>query len=201
MIVNPLFNAYPYIILLAICMIVVIVAFWKYPPIRVYRRKRNLLVYAVSILILSLIAYQAYDVSLGPNYVSFGIEKTQTPIYAGQENQFGVTCYSNGVKEMHFYMVIQSANATLQVSSLQDYIQLNDTAIMIPFSFQGSGELTKPVHFTADTNVSGLAFYPSFNQPNDNQVIVTSYLTEIQCNWNPATNSFAMADSPPLAVP
>ena len=115
MIVNPLFNAYPYIILLAICMIVVIVAFWKYPPIRVYRRKRNLLVYAVLILILSLIAYQAYDVSLGPNYVSFGIEKTESPIYAGQENQFGVTCYSNGAKEVHFYMVIQSVNATLQV--------------------------------------------------------------------------------------
>jgi hypothetical protein len=201
MIVNPMFNAYPYIMLLVICLIIVIVAFWKYPPLRVYRRKHNLLVYAVLILIISLIAHQAYDVFLGPNYVSFGLEKTQTPIYAGQENQFGVTCYSNGGKEVHFYMVIQSANATLQVGGLQDYIQLNDTAIMIPFSFHGSGEQTKLVHFTADTNVSGLAFYPSFKRQNDSQVLVTSYLTEIQCNWDSATNSFAMADSPPLVVP
>ena len=144
MIVNPLFDAYPYIMLLVVCLIVVIVAFWKYPLMRVYRRKRNLLVYAVMILVMSLIAYQAYDVSLGPDYIlSFGIQKTASQIYAGQENQFVVTCYSNGAKEVHFYMVIQSANATLQVGYLQDYIQLNDTAIMIPFSFHGSGEQTE----------------------------------------------------------
>lgn len=201
MIVNPLFNAYPYIILLAICMIVVIVAFWKYTPIRVYRRKRNLLVYVVSILIIGLIAYQAYDVSLGPNYVSFGIEKTESPIYAGQENQFGVTCYSNGAKEVHFYMVFRCVNATLQISGQQDYIHVNDTAIKIPFSFLGEGEQTKPVYFTADANVSSLAFYPFIERQKDNPILVTAGLSEIQCTWDPTTNSFAMADSPPIAVP
>jgi hypothetical protein len=160
-----------------------------------------LLVHAVLALTFSLIAYQAYNVTLGPNYISFGIEETQSPIYAGQQNQFSVTCSSDGANEVDFYMVFRCANASLQVEGQQGYVQVNSTAIKIPFSFQGSGEQTQPVYFTADANVSSLSFYPSVERQKDSPMLVTAWLTEIQCTFDPATNSYAMADSPPLSVP
>ncbi|MCW3999991.1 MAG: hypothetical protein NWE93_07115 [Candidatus Bathyarchaeota archaeon] len=200
MIIDPVVNAYPYLILLAICVLVVLVVFWKYPPMRAYRRKRNLMAYAALIAIFCLISYRAYDVTAGPNLVSFGIQKTQSPIFVGQQNQFTVTCYSQGAKNVQFYVVFKSANATLQTGGQQGYIQVNDTAIKIPFSFHGEGQETKPVYFTA-ANATSLSFYPSVERQTDSPMIVTAYLTNIQCNWDEATQSFAMADSPPLAVP
>lgn len=200
-IINPIADAYPYLVLIAICLIAVLVVFWKYPPIRAFRRKRNLLFYAFLLLSLFLLVYQAYTVSLGPNYVSFSIEKTDTPIYAQQQNHFSVTCTSDGAKDIHFYMVIRSSNATLQTVEQQGYIQLNSTAIKIPFNFHGSGTQTKPVYFTADANVSSLAFIPSVERQKDSPMLVWVYLSEIQCTYNPATNTFTMTDSYPIPVP
>ncbi len=193
--------AIPYILLLVVCLFVFLVCLVKIPSLRVYRQKRNLLVYTMLVLVLGLIAYRAYDISLGPNYISFEIKKTQTPIYAGKENQFSVTCYSDGVKEAKFYMILKSANATLQVGDQQGYIKVNDTAIKIPFALHGSEEQTKPVYFTAAANVSSLEFYPSIERSKDSQILVMTWLSGIQCTWNPTTHSFVMADSMPLAVP
>jgi hypothetical protein len=202
MVIDPSVYAYPYVMLLIICLLVLAAVFWRYPPLRVYRRKRNILVYGVLALVFSLLAYQAYAVSLGPNFISFGIQKTVTPIYPGQENHFSVTCYSDGAKEVGFYMVFQCENATLQVDGESSYIQTNATAIKIPFSFHGNGEQTKVVYFTADSNVASLSFYPSVErQKGEGDFIVTAWLTEISCTWDPVTCSFAMADSPPIAVP
>ena len=198
--INPAVNAYPYIMLLSICLIILAVVFWRYPSFRVYRRRRNLAIYAALALFFSLIAYQAYNVSLGPTFISFGIEKTQTPIYSGQQNHFSVTCYSSGAKEANFYMTFKSANATLQANGEQGYIQVNSTAIKIPFAFHGNGEQTKPVFFTANSNVTSLAFFPTFER-QEGDFIIVAYLSEIQCNWDPSTSSFVMADSPPIAVP
>jgi|GEM_PF-2008482 hypothetical protein len=201
MAINLLADAAPYIALLGVSSLVLAVVFLKYPSIKAYRRKRNLLAYAAMITVLGLIAYQAYYISLGPNYVSFSIQKTQNPIYSGQQNQFSVTCNSDGAKTVDFYMVIVGANATLQANSLQGYIQPNDTEIKIPFSFHGSGTQTKQVYFTADANVSSLTFYPSFEGINGSPMVVWVYLSEIQCNYDLATNSYMMADSHPVAVP
>ena len=195
-------NAAPFIGLFIVCFAVFLVCLVKFPSLRVYRRKRNLLIYFALSLLLSLIAYPAAVVPLGPNYVSFGIDKTQTPIYSGQPNQFSVTCTSEGGKQASFYMVIKSANATLQVNGEEGYLQLNATAIKIPFLFQGTGEQTKRVHFTAEADVSSIEFYPSVERQNgDDSFIVTTWLSAVQCTWNPATASFVMADSMPLPVP
>jgi hypothetical protein len=83
----------------------------------------------------------------------------------------------------------------LQTVEQQGYIQLNSTAIKIPFNFHGSGTQTKPVYFTADANVSSLAFIPSVERQKDSPLLVWVYLSEIQCTYNPATNTFTMADS------
>jgi hypothetical protein len=142
--------------------------------------------------------------SLGPNYVSFSIEKAQKPILPGQQSQFSITCDSSGVKQVDFYMVIRCDNASLQADRAQGYIQANATAIKIPFSFHGSGALTKPVYFTPDTNVTSISFYPSVERINNSPMAFWVYISEIQCAYNPQTNSFTMADSSfsyPTAVP
>jgi hypothetical protein len=142
--------------------------------------------------------------SLGPNYVSFTIQKAQNPILPGQQSHFSITCDSSGVKQVDFYMVIQCENASLKADSAQGYIQANDTAVKIPFSFHGSGTLTKPVFFTADTNVTSISFYPSVERINNSPMAFWVYISEIQCTYNPQTNSFTMADSSfsyPTAVP
>jgi hypothetical protein len=156
--INPLVDAAPYYALLGVCVMVVAAVLLKYPSIKAYRKKRNLLAYAIIIIIIDLIAYQAISVSLGPNYVSFSIQKTQTPILAGRQNQFSVTCNSDGAE-------------------------------------------TKPVYFIVDSNVSSISFYPFIEAQNGSPFVVEVYLREFQCTYDAATNSYAMADSSPVAVP
>jgi len=199
--IDPRSYAVPYILLFFVCLLVFLVCIINFRSLRVYRRKRNLLVYAVLVLVLTLIAYQANGVSLGPSYISYGIKKTQTPIYAMEQNQFGVTCYCDGGKVATFYMVMKCANATLHVDEQLNYIQVNDTAIKIPFSFRGSGEQTKPVYFTVTANVSSVEFYPSIERESGSSIMVTTWLSEIRCVLDPATGRYAMADSLPIPVP
>ena len=201
MVIDPLVDAAPYLALLGVSVLVIVAALLKCPSIKAYRKKRNLLAYAVIIIIIGLIAYQAYNVSLGPNYVSFSIQKTQTPIFAERQNQFSVTCNSDGARDIEFNMVIQCSNATLQADREEGYIQANSTTVKIPFSFHGDGAETKPVYFTADANVSSISFYPSIEARNGSPLVVWVYLSEIQCTYDPLTGSYAMADSSPVAVP
>lgn len=192
----------PCIFLITLVSIIILLCFVKFKSLRNIRRRRNWVIYAC-LIILGLLFYQVYYASLGPNEVGFTIQKTQTPIYAGQENQFSVTCTSSGVKQADFYMVIRSLNATLRISD-QSYVQVNNTAIKIPLSFHGSGTQTKYVYFTADANVSSLSFYPSIERLNDSPIRVWVHLSEIQCSYDPVTHSFAMADSAasyPMAIP
>jgi hypothetical protein len=98
-------------------------------------------------------------------------------------------------------MTIRCANATLQTNNQQGYIQLNDTAIKIPFSFNGYGKETKPVYFVAEANVSSISFYPVFERSKGNPFSFMGGLSEVRCNLDPATNSFAMADSTPQPYP
>lgn len=190
----------PCIFLIAIFSIIILLCFIKFKSLRNYRKSRNWVIYA-SLILLGLLFYQAYYASIGPNDVGFSIQKPQTPINEGQENQFSVTCTSRGIKQVDFYMVLRSDNATLNIDAQLGYVQVNNTAIKIPFSFQGDDIQTKPVYFTADANVSSISFYPTVERINNSPMVVWSYLTEIQCTYDPATHSFAMADVHPIAVP
>jgi hypothetical protein len=190
----------PYIMLLTVCLLVFIGCLVGVRSLRVYRRKRNIAVYAVFIVAFVSIAYLTYGASLGPNYVSFSIAKAQTPIYPGQQNSFSITCHSDGAKDANFYMIILSENASLTTAGQQGYIQVNQTCIKIPFSFHGAGEQTKPVYFTAQANTDSLEFRPRVERGSGDYV-VSVYLSEIQCNWDTATHSYAMGDSMPLPEP
>ena len=186
----------PCIFLIVLCSIIILLCFVKFKSLRNIRRRRNWGIYA-SLILLGLLFYQAYDVSLGPNDVYFSLQKPQTPVYDGHENQFSITCSSGGLKQVDFYMVIRSDNATLSTKDQQGYIQVNATAIKIPFNFQGSGTQTKSVYFTADANVSSFSFYPAVERINNSPISIWVFLNEIRCTYNPATHSYLMADSFP----
>lgn len=198
---NPIASAAPFIALFGFSVLVVAAIFLKYPSIRVYWRKRNILIYVAVALVLSLIAYEAIDVAAGPDWITFSTQKTQTPIFPAQQNQFSITCNCDGVKDASLYMVVAGVNVTLQTNGQPGYVQLNDTAIQVPFSFHGGGSQTQPIYFIVDGNVSGISFYPTAKFEGQSYLLVEDYLSEIHCTWDPATGRFAMADSYPIAIP
>ena len=160
------------------------------------------MIYILLILFCSSIVYRAYDVSLGPNHISFSIENSVKRVYAGVESQFSITGTSGGSRDVSFYLVLTSANATLLVEGEPGYIQMNKTAIKIPFSFNGSGKEIKPIHFTVDANVTSFELYPSFEHSKDryNYLIMAS-LGEIYCMLDPTTDSYTVPKSLGWPVP
>lgn len=200
MAINPMVDAAPYLALLGVSVMVVAAVILKYPSIKVYRQKRNIIFYAAIAIVLSLIAYQACDIAAGPDYIAFSSQRTQTSIYSGQQNQFSITCSCNGLKDASFYLVVAGENATLQANGQPGYVQLNATAIQVPFSFHGGGEQTKPIFFTAAENVSGISFYSTPKFENHSSLLVEFYLSDIHCIWDSANGSFVMGNSIPIAT-
>lgn len=183
----------PCIFLIVLTSIIILLCFVKFKSLRNIRRRRNWAIYA-SLVLLGLLFYQAYYASLGPNSVYFSLQEPQTPVYSGHENQFSITCSSGGLRQGNFYMILRSDNATLSTKGQPGYIQVNATAIKIPFSSQGVQ--TKIVYFTADANVSSFSFYPTVER--DNPIAVWVFLNEIHSTYDPATRSYLMGDSFPM---
>lgn len=187
----------PCIFLIIITSIIILLCFVKFKSLWNYRRRRNWTIYVLLVL-LGLLFYQAYYASLGPNDVYFSLEKPQTPIYSGHENQFSITCRSGGLNRADFYLVINSDNATLNADGHHGYIQVNATTIKVPFSFQSGGVQTKLVYFTVDANVSSFTFYPTVERINSSPIIVWVLLNEIRGNYNPATHAYLIGDAFPM---
>jgi hypothetical protein len=183
-------SPFPYIALAVVCIIVSIILFLKIPSLREIRKKRNLIVYAAFILILGLTVYQAYDLSLGPTVISYNLAKNEKEFYAGQVNKLNISCESLCMRETSFYLVLKSVNATLVVENQQNYIQLNSTAIKMPFTLSSVHETqSKVLSFIIDKNVANFEFYPNIERLKDFP-IVTGSTRQVQCAWNSTTNSY-----------
>jgi hypothetical protein len=185
----------PCVFLIVLSSIIILLCFVKFKSLRNIRRRRNWVIYA-SLILLGLLFYQAYYASLGPNEVYFSLQKPQIPVYSGHENQFSITCSCGGIRQADFYLVIRSDNATLSTKGQPGYIQVNATAIKIPFSFQRGGVQTKLVYFTADANVSSFSFYPTVER--NSPIMIWVFLNEIRSTYDPATRSYQMGDSFPM---
>ena len=183
-------SLFPYITLAVVCIIVSILLFLKVPSLRKIRQKRNLIVYAALVLILGLTVYQAYDISLGPKVISYNVAKSEKEFYAGQVNKLNISCESLCMRETSFYLVLKSVNSSLVVENQQNYIQLNSTAIKIPFTLSSLHEIqSKVVFFTIDKNVANFEFYPNVERLKDFP-IVTGSTSQVQCAWNSTTSSY-----------
>jgi hypothetical protein len=192
-------SPFPYIILIVVSLAIVCMFFLKFPSLRVYRKKRNLLVYSVLVLVLSLLAYQSYELFLGPTLISYSLDNGEKQFYTGRVNTFSISSSNRGMRTASFTLTIKSANASFTLYSQQTYPQSNSTTIKIPFSFPQDGTEVKLVQFTIDENVTGFAFYPSIEPQKDNP-LVTTYTRQADGEWNGATSSYTL-NALPGAVP
>ena len=83
----------PTMVLLVILVAAVVACFVLLPSLRVYRRKRNWIIYGVIALLLGLTAFEAYDTWIGPAIVTYSFDAEENQFRAGI-NQFDVTCTS-----------------------------------------------------------------------------------------------------------
>jgi hypothetical protein len=181
-------SPFPYIIMLSVFLVIIAVCFFKIPSLRAYRRKRNLLIYAALLLIISLTAYQACDLFLGPAWVSYSIDDGWKQFYPRRINTFTVSSSNMGMRTASFNLIIKSVNASFVVDSQQYFGHGNGTEIKVPFSFPQGGTDTKTVHFTIDENVTSFSFDISV----EGQVFVTSYTMQANGEWNSKTDSYTL---------
>lgn len=198
---EPYGQAIPYFALLAVCLAVLVICLIKIPTLRAYRRRRNLIIYAVLTVIFVLIIYQASVASLGPTYLSYKISSNGNTLYSGQESQFTITCSIHGSSEAHFYVIMQSENATFQIEGQSDYLKMNNTAVKIPFNLPINGEQNKVVHFTVDAHVTSYGLYPSVERPQGSDFLVATWIGEIICLQDPSTNRFTTPNAIGTPVP
>ncbi len=119
-------------------LVAIAVCFYRFPSLRSIRKPRNLLVYLVMLLLLGSVAYQVYDAFLGVSVVTYDantLSFADNEFVAGQVFELEVFCENLGMRETSFYLTLTSTNASLTVGSQQNYIQVNNTAIKIPFHF------------------------------------------------------------------
>jgi hypothetical protein len=187
----------PSVVLLIVLLITVPLCFLRFLSLRKYRRKRNLLVYIILVLMLSLLAFEAYDQFVGPAMVS--ITLAGEPFFANRVNPIEVTVENLAGRETSFYLVLNSANATLTADSLE-IIQLNSTAVKIPFNLHSLHEdVTKTVHFQMDNNVTGCIFYQSIERSNHG-TIVTGGTDRAESVWNNRTGRYTLNPIPGAVI-
>ncbi|MCW3983635.1 MAG: hypothetical protein NWE96_06520 [Candidatus Bathyarchaeota archaeon] len=180
----------PYVILFIALTVIVLVCFLKFPSLRKYQKKRNIAVYFVLAIIFSLLAYETYDVSLGPAVISYKIA-SEKQIYAGQVNQLVVSCESLSMRETSFYLVLRSTNASL-IGDSPDGIQINSNSIKIPFTLNSlQKEVNKTASFKIDANVTRCEFYSSIEQL-DRKTIVTDSTIRAECVFNNRSDTYVL---------
>lgn len=176
---------------LIVLSVIVVFCFFKFPSLRKYRKKSNLAIYALVALMLGFLAYESYDLHLGPAVVSYMADDEQQ-FYAGAVNQFIVSCKSSGLRPISFYLVVKSENASLLANDQQGYVQVNSTEIRIPFNLPSkNAEDSKPVQFTIDENATGFALHPNI-EPQTGRFIDVISGFQAYGVWNSISNSYTL---------
>jgi hypothetical protein len=185
----------PYIVALLGVIIAVAALLIVFPSLRKYRRKRNILVYSIALLVVALLVFQ---ISEAPSLsrraiVEYGF--VGDPKYYNREgNQLVMACHNHGDKAASFYLVLSGFNASFQVKTQQDYIQTSNRTVKVPFSLQESGlplsEDKKPVFFTIDENVEEFSFTFSYEAEDYNHLVFSSGSLSVKYVWNATENCF-----------
>jgi hypothetical protein len=168
-----------------------------FPSMRNYRRTRNIWFYVVALLIIALLVFL---VSEAPNLskramVNYGYAGDQK-YYQRADNQFVIACNNFGDKAASFYIICSGFNASLQVKTQQDYVQVNSTTVKIPFSLQESGlplsEDRKTVFFSVDENAARFEF-TFWLEALSSSVVVVSGDYHVSYTWNVTENCFVQS--------
>jgi len=195
-IVDPSVYAFPYAIALTVLALVVLTLFFKFPSLKQYRQKRNLLVYGAVALIAVLLVFQAHDVAIGPTHISYMFDCGSGEFSSGCTNQFNVTCSNSGFRTANFYIVLQSVNASFIAQNPQDYLKVNSTTLKIPFSFQELNRATesKPVFFEINQNATGFSFSACVEAQSGSSLIVVTCMPTLAGCWNSTSNRYTIND-------
>jgi hypothetical protein len=188
--VSSLYYSFPYIVVLLAVFVVSVVLFIVFPTLRIYRKRRNILIYAaIAVVLVSLVA-QIDNVSRRAiiDYAVGG----PTKFYSGTLNQLTLSSGNHGNRDARFTLVISSVNASFQIQPQQNSIQTDNKTAKVQFYLQESwfpkSSDNKPLFFTIDDNVTGFSFSVSFD--SHGSVDVASGVTSLSYVWNGTENCY-----------
>jgi hypothetical protein len=141
------------------------------------------------LLLLGSVVYQVYDASLGVSIVTYGVSFGDDEFVAGQEFEFEVFCENLGIRETSFYLTLTCINASFTIGSQQNYFQVNNSALQIPFHFVPASyhaKETKLISVIIDGSASG--FQIDFESP----VIATGGVIAVQGQWSETANCYSV---------
>jgi hypothetical protein len=187
-IANPATYVAPYIMLLIVCLVVFSICFLKFPSLRTYRTKRNLVIYPVLALVFCLIIFQAYAVSRNPALVACKVDVAGEP-QNGLINQLNVTSSINGGEKASFFLVLKSVNASFVVDAAQNHVFVNSTTVKIPFSFSSTGSETKQVQFSIEQEATEFVFFSSVEE-HVGHFVVNSLTSWVKFTWNATSGGY-----------
>ncbi len=182
----------PYIAMLIVGFILLLVLIVKFPTLRNFRKKQTLTMYAAAALVFSLLIFLTYDTSLGLTVVTSTITPSDGSYKFGAVSQFMISVINLGHRAANFYLVLTAVNASFLVQNQPDYIQVNSTALKIPFSIPGTFRYQeiKPVYFTINENVTGFSIYDR----DYFSVLRVAWTTQMECQWNNTDKSYSIFD-------
>ena len=185
----------PYIILFLLIAITAIVLLGKFPSLRKYRRKRNIILYSVLTVALVFTLFLAYETP-GQTVLEYYLnDYSKFPdCYPEVINQFNLTCRSIGVRANSFYMIITSVNASFPSQPQESHVTVSDTEIKVLFTLGESGSSnekdTKWVLFSINENVTG--FFIKVKPETRNDLIGAGSLDAMQYVWNGTENCYKL---------
>lgn len=186
----------PYFIsILIVCLAFVILIILS-ASFRRYRRRRNILAYAIFFAIVVLLASQV-NTSWNPAIVDFGLSTDgSTRAYIGKTNEILLYGQSHGYQSADFYIVLKAENATLLIPNEKSYIQIDNNTVKAFFSLTKAHELgdngTKLVYYIIDKDVTAFSF-STFLESNK-EIFVTSPINSITYVWS-STEQCYLADT------
>lgn len=180
----------PTLLFIGFFLFITALCFIKFRSLRNYRKKWNWLLYVALALIISLATYEAYNFSIGPAIISYQTAANENHFYNDRTNQLTITCQNLGNRATSFNLIVRAVNASLTVDSQQGYVQINSTAVKIPFTLQTQKETqNRPIKFTIDQNVATFNFYFSLEPQKSNPLETNSY-SQLHCQWNSFNNRY-----------
>ncbi len=198
LIADPSGSAIGFLIIFAFCTFGFLLVLLLVPSLRSYRRKRNLVIYAVAGIILSSLLLQAYEVSLRSPLFTVGIADSSDiqTLKSNQVSQLNLTCTTyGGGKTASFYLVFTGVNISF-IDKQQGYVLTDRTTIKIPFTASQPKDViveqVKPLCFQIDDNVTGFQLHPGIEDING-QVMLGSGIWEIQGIFNSTKRSYTMS--------
>lgn len=181
-----------YIITLIVGFILLLVLLAKFPTLRNFRKKQTLIMYFAAASVFGLLIFLTYDTNLGPTVVTSTITPSDGSYKFGAVCQFIISVTNLEHRAANFYLVLTAVNASLLAQNQPDYIQVNSTALKIPFSIPGAFRYqeSKPVYFTINENVTGFSIYDR----DHFSVLRVAWTTQMDCQWNNTDKSYSIFD-------